>query len=131
MRELLLAASGEILQCSVIFHDPGKHLEIGDPACKGIVRGLENISRCRLRIRDTALSSMAIAGRFRRSLDSAMLSRCRTIINNKVQQMVSTDVAQSRGKDYRKDFVVANGLMQCRNQVFFRNSAGVEELFHQ
>src|SRR5438552_7760641 len=131
MRELLLAASGEVLQSGVIFHDPGKHLEIGDPARKGVVGSLENISRRRFRILDTALSSMAIAGNLRRSLDSAMLSRRGTVINNKVQQMVSTNVAQSRGKDYGKDFVVANGLMQCRNQMLLRNSAGVEELFHQ
>src|SRR5436305_9605337 len=106
MRELLLAAAGEVLKRGVISHDPGKYLEIRDPAGEGIVGSLKNISRCRLRIGDVTFGRMAVAGSIRRSIDSAVLSRCGTVINNKIQEMVGADVAQPGGKDYRENPVV-------------------------
>ena len=59
-----------------------------------------------------------------------MLGRCGSELNNEIHQTVSADVAQTRGKQDRKDFVLANGIMQSRDQVLLRNRALVEELLH-
>src|SRR5215831_19911953 len=53
------------------------------------------------------------------------------IIDYKIQQVVSADVAQPGGKQHRENSVFLDGFMQGGNQVFFSDGAFIKELFHQ
>jgi len=60
-----------------------------------------------------------------------MLGRRGEVIDHEVHQVIGADVPQSRGKQHRENPVFLDGIMQCRNKVFFGNGAFVEELRHQ
>ena len=53
------------------------------------------------------------------------------VIDHEIQQFVGPDISQARAVKHGKNPVLANGIVQCRNQVFFRDGALLEELLHQ
>jgi hypothetical protein len=55
----------------------------------------------------------------------------REVIHYKIEQMVGANVAQSGGKEHRKNPVFFNSFMQRWNQVFFGDGPLIKELFHQ
>src|SRR3954453_3292776 len=74
---------------------------------------------------------MSVAAGFRRGVHSAVFTGVRRVVHQKVEQMVGADIAQSRSEEYGEDLIVADGLVQRRDQMLLRDRSRVEELFHQ
>ena len=60
-----------------------------------------------------------------------MLGCCRRQFHDEVHQTVRASVAETGGEQHRENFVLANGVVQRRDQVLLGNCALVEEFFHE
>src|SRR5580693_10724621 len=77
------------------------------------------------------LRRLTISGGSRLSLHPFVLRRRGGVVHDEVHHPVGAYVAQTRPEDYREDLVLANGVMQGRNQILDWNSSLLEKLFHQ
>ena len=60
-----------------------------------------------------------------------MLGRCRRVVDYEIHHPVGADISQTRAEDYGEYLVLANGVMQRRDQILLRNGPLFEEFFEQ
>src|SRR3984885_8105122 len=77
------------------------------------------------------LGRIAISRRAWFTLHPLVLRRSRSVVHDKIHHAVSAYVSETRGKDHRKKLVLANGIVERRNQVFLRQRSSLEKLLHQ
>ncbi len=131
VRQLFLRAAAEVQQRGVVLQHAGEDFEIGNASGEGIGNCLEDIERHRLGIGLVPLRRLAIARRCRVALHPLVLRRRGRVVDDEIHHPVGADVAQAGAEDHGEDFVFANGVVQRRNQVFFRNGSLLEKFFHQ
>ena len=131
MRQLLLRAAAEVHHRGIIFQDAGENFEIGNPPREGIGNRLEYIKRYRLRIGFVPPRRLSVARRGRIPLHPLVLRRRRRVVHDEIHHPVGADIAQARAENYRENLVLANGVVQRRDQVFLRDGSLFEELFQQ
>ena len=65
------------------------------------------------------------------ALHPLVLRRRRRVVDNEVHHPVGANIAQPGSENYRENLVLANGVVQRRDQVFLGNGSLLEEFFHQ
>ena len=78
-----------------------------------------------------ALGGIAVAAGRCFALHPLVLRGCRSVIHDEVHDAVGADIAETAAENHREDLVFPDGIVQRRNQVFFAEGAGLEELLHQ
>ena len=131
MRHLFLRAAAVIHHGGIVFQHAGKDFEIGNPPREGIGNRFEYVKRNRLGIGLVPARRLSVAGRRRVALHPLVLGRRGRVVDDEIHHPVGADVAQAGAENYREDFVLANGVVQRRDQVFFRDGSLFEKLFQQ
>src|ERR1051326_1647124 len=131
MRQFFRATPRKILQRSIVLYNPGENLEIADPAGEWVIGGLEDVDGCGFRIGNSPLRCIPVSGRVRSRLDRLVFRGCRTELQNKIQQAIGSDVAQSGIDQNGKELAFSNRIVQGGDQVPFRDGSLIEEFLQQ
>ncbi len=130
MRQFLASVAGKVLQHGIVLQHAGEYFEERNAAGKRVADGLENVSGNRLGVAHLANCRLAIIRR-RRSFHLAALDRRRHVIDDEVQHLVGSHVAQARSEQHGEDLVFANGVVHAADDVLGVDGALFEKLFHQ
>ena len=127
--EFFLHAAAVVQKRRVILQNAGENFEIRDASGERVGDSLEYIEGDGLFVSLVALGSIAVAGGF--ALDPFVFGGRGSVVDDEIHDTVGTDVSESGAEDNGENLVFANGVVQRGNKVFFSESTGLEEFFHQ
>ena len=120
----------EIHERGVVLQNAAHHLEVADAPRERVGQRPEDEDRKRRGIGHLALGHVPFSGGL---LMAAGLARSRMgkNVHDEIQQAGAADILQRGSAQYRKDALGLDGYAQSGNQVFHRQRALLEKLFHQ
>ena len=123
--------AAEVLQGGIIFQNSGENFEVGDASGEGVGNRLEDVEGNGLGVGLVALGSVAVTTGDRLSLHPLVFGGGGGVVDDEVHDAIGADIAQARTEDNGKNLVLADGVVQGGNQIFFAEGSGFEEFFHQ